>query len=93
MFEENKHCRIKKRHFKRIRTYSIPNALGVALATTPALRAQLVLITINNFTNITSFGEDPQSTVGDGENIMLASTVPVGNDRLGKGKYPRRQRQ
>ena len=73
MFEENKipHTFVPTQY----------RSLLVTLATTLALQAQLILIKIVNFTNITSHIEDPQSTLGDGENIMLASTVQVGNDR------------
>ena len=92
MFEGNKTLQSKtKKYFEwkekeiispRVRTYTLP----IVLATALRLQAQLLTVKIGTFTNITSFSEGPQSTLGDDEDIMLASTVPLGNDRLRKGK-------
>ena len=91
MLEENKTLRVKKnpkKNQKQTNTLSVKKIqfLLVLLAPTLGLQAQLVLVKIWNFTNITSFSEVLQSALGDGDNIMLTSTVPGGNDRVQKGK-------
>ena len=75
----------KNKHFECRQNKINKKITGIRYGFEPT-RYRWLLVPLITTQNISSFSEGPQNTLGEPENACLASIVPVGKDRLRKGK-------